>query len=791
MTEASEAHGPTGPSPIEPSHAEAAPSGQAADAARQVDDSQARDSHAPGPQQHESSDAAAQSEGGDREADAREGVAEASDSAEPGDAGEASDAGEAGEGEGTSAPEGAVAEGAPAGEGAAKRKRRRRKKGKTRSESGEQDAVGEGSDVRARRRENSMAPFLRFFSGSHAGRKHGFAVEEAVAGRVKEVAHGTITVDLFGKAIAFVDEHEPREVPPPLEVTREPAPERAAASTEAGAELAAASAEGASAEVGSAEVGSAVETPPVEPQPVESQSHDDLAAPAASSASEASVASQQEPVIDASSEGTAVDAASIEASEAGETSTDYGDDADGETTLSGEASPLGHGPLPPAPVVPESYPRLEEPRVGQVFRGRVGAVSESGHIAIVNRHVDRKAVLANLERYRAERRRVQGLVFGFNRGGFDVLVEGARAFCPASAMSLEEIEDPTQYLGQKLEFLLPASQAVTKDIIVSRRSILERLQRKKARDLVRSLEPGQRIKGRVTQVREFGVFVDIGGIEGLVHQSELSFAHNAKPSDAAQVGDEIEVQVLRVGAEPSKRESGKRDRVARVSLSVKALLPDPWDAHADALKEGTAQTGKVTRTTDFGAFIELAPQIEGLLHITELGRDLKHASQAVKEGDELQVVIERVDRRARRISLSKLSAQEAEELQAAAEAGESAQSVRPGARIKVKVARVEPRGLVVRVAGVLGRRARGYVPGSELPGGRGGDLRKAYPVGSELEVKVVGVDRDGGLRCSPKALAVDEERKAVKDYRREAAKQGFGTFGDLLRAKLGGQADPK
>jgi len=96
----------------------------------------------------------------------------------------------------------------------------------------------------------------------------------------------------------------------------------------------------------------------------------------------------------------------------------------------------------------------------------------------------------------------------------------------------------------------------------------------------------------------------------------------------------------------------------------------------------------------------------------------------------------------------------------------------------------------VRVAGVLGRRARGYVPGSELPGGRGGDLRKLYPVGSELEVKVVGVDRDGGLRCSPKALAVDEERRAVKDYRREAAKQGFGTFGDLLRAKLG-QADPK
>jgi small subunit ribosomal protein S1 len=195
------------------------------------------------------------------------------------------------------------------------------------------------------------------------------------------------------------------------------------------------------------------------------------------------------------------------------------------------------------------------------------------------------------------------------------------------------------------------------------------------------------------------------------------------------------------------------------------------------------RTGKVTRTTEFGAFIELAPQVEGLLHITELGRDLQHASQAVKEGDELPVVIERVDTRARRISLSKLTPQEAEEF-ASATGEEAPRSLRPGSRITVKVARVEPRGLVVRVAGVVGKRARGYVPSTELLKG-GGDLRKAYALGSELEVKIVGIDRDGGLRCSPKALQIDDERRAVKDYRREAAKQGFGTFGDLLRAKLG------
>jgi ribosomal protein S1 len=157
----------------------------------------------------------------------------------------------------------------------------------------------------------------------------------------------------------------------------------------------------------------------------------------------------------------------------------------------------------------------------------------------------------------------------------------------------------------------------------------------------------------------------------------------------------------------------------------------------------------------------------------------------VKEGDEVFVVIERVDKGTRRISLSKLTPQEMAEYEAAKQAGgEPAQSVRPGNRIKVKVVRADGRGLVVRVSGVFGRRARGYIPGSEM-GERSGDLRKSFPQGSEIEVKVVGLDRDGGLRCSPKALQVDDERRAVKDYRREAAKQGFGTFGDLLRAKLG------
>lgn len=657
---------------------------------------------------------------------------------------------------------------AGAADGTGKRKRRRRRKGK--SSAGTEDAAPSAEAGEARARRAAMAaPFLRYFVGPNAGRKHGFAVGEVVAGRVKAVEGGAITVDLFGKALAYADENEPREAPP--EPQPEPEYPLAASAPQAPVPEAVSGATGEPAPASDAAAEGSAES-----QPTEGSTS------AASDAADAAVAAAAELEHAAAAEVVALEAAETEAEA-------ELDEAAGEAEGGADAPHAARGPLPPAPIVPDDFPRPEPVQLGQVFRGRVGAIAESGHIAIVNRIVDRKAVRANAERYRNERRRVLGLVFGFNRGGFDVLVEGVRAFCPASAMSLEEIHDPHQIVGQRLEFLLPTAQNTTKDLIVSRRSILERLMRKKARELMRSLQPGQKLKGRVTAVREFGLFVDIGGIEGLVHQSELSFAHGVRPSDVAQPGDEVEVQVLRVGGDPNRGPEGRRDRVDRVSLSMKALQPDPWDQHSDVLREGGVVTGKVKSTTDFGAFIELVPQIEGLLHITELGRDLKHADQAVKEGDEIPVVIERIDRRSRRISLSKLTAEEAAEIQAMKDAGQELQSVHPGARVKVKVARVEPQGLLVRVSGVVGRRGRGYVPSRELV--KQGDLRKQFAIGSELEVKIVGMDRDGGLRCSPKALEVDDERRAVKDYRREASRQGFGTFGDLLRAKIGGEQETK
>ena len=661
--------------------------------------------------------------------------------AEEGEAEGEGDDGEPGEG---------GAEAASGEPGKKKRRRRRRKKGPGAQAGAEGGAPTEGGERPHHERPAKEGPggvFARFFEGAHGGKRHAFAAGEVVAGRVVQVNEGAFAVDLFGKAMAYVDIFEPREVPH----IPEPPPEAPAAET--AAVEASEAPEGVPAEAPAAEVTPAVEASEAAPEGAPAEA---LAAPAGEEAVAAQVAS-------APAEAAPAEEAASEAQAAGEHEAEHEHDeaAHEEHVEEPEGEP------PPAPAL------------GEIFRGRVGAVAESGHIAIVNRIIDVPAAKQKLLAAREQRRRVRGLVFGFNRGGFDVIVQGIRVFCPASGMSLGPIENPEELLGQRVDFTVPPAKAGTHGIVVSRRGILERLLRKQAKQLLKSLQPGQRLKGRVTQVREFGLFVDLGGIEGLVHQSELSFSRGVKPHDVAKVGDEIEVQVLRVGEGQTRKER------ERVSLSLKTLQADPWSAHEDLLEPGTVHTGKVVRTTEFGAFIELAPQIEGLLHISELGRELKHANQAINEGDEVRVVVERIDRKQRRISLSKLSAAE-EKFFDSGEESKGARPPKPGQHLTVVVDKVEHAGLIVQVPGVFGRRGRGFIPNSEMGTERGTDHRKGFPTGTKIPVKVVGIDRDGGFRFSRKALVAEEEKRAVQDYRRSAAGQGLGTFGDLLRKKLEG-----
>ncbi len=664
------------------------------------------------------------------------------------------------------------------GEGKKKRRRRRKKKG---AQAGPSEAPPDNKPA------HHHAPFLHLFSGG-ATRRHAFSVGEEIAGRVERVEHGVVIVDVFGKATAIADVDEPREIPHvfhephvPLvgaAVEQRPAPPIEAAQPEA--------------------------APPVQgdiagwqstPTEVNDLPEDDLAeadtvvgaqAYVPSIAAGAALAATEPPKAEAEMSPATVTESEPEARAEAETHT--GPEADSEPHGEPEAqSETEEDPADADLTLLDALPQLEAPQAGAIFRGRIGGVAESGHIVIVNRVIDKPSVRKALRAARDLHQRVHGVVYGYNRGGFDVLVGGVRAFCPASAMSLTPIEDPNAFIGQRCEFSLPQDKGGNKkSIIVSRRSILEKEARKKARERMGELAEGTRLRGKVLEVRDYGVLVDLGdGLDGLVHMSEVSWSRGTRPQDAAKVGDEVDVEVLKV--QPASR----KDRFGRVSLSMRACQPDPWDAAKDTLKPGMPIKGKVVRTTDFGAFIELQENIEGLLHISELGgsKELTHAKQAVTEGDEIDVVVERVDREQRRISLSKLSEADAKAIEAGEiELGKGPRSLKPGSHVAVVVKRVEHNGAQVQVDGMLGKRGRGFIPSRELQD-MGGEKRKGISQGDVIEVKVIGTERDGTLRCSVRARLLDEERKAVREYRKESAKQGLGTFGDLLKAKLGETSD--
>ena len=704
-----------------------------------------------------------------------------------------------------------TAGGGAAEDGAPTKKKRRRKKKKAKTPGAESA-------------DKSHAPFAHFFEGA-AGRRHAFGVGEIVAGRVQRVGDGAIVVDLFGKAIAVADEREPREIEPLPEPT---AKSEHASEQETPAETAPPAAESAHAggETVRAPSGPGshgvtvpapspadrtVPAPPAAPATMRSSTVDtipgfpavnpDLAADGAAEAagrerlasdgapSPAAVLTEEERALGeletvsgtvaAPSEHPVEDTAPAAAVGAPPAASDEAPARDATSAEAPAAAPESAADDAPEPEPPPP------PALGSIFRGRVGGVAESGHIVLVNRAIDRDAARAKILATRDAKDRVLGLVYGFNRGGFDVLVEGIRAFCPASAISLHPVDDPAEFVGRRLEFTVPENKSGGRGIILSRRSVLEREARKLARERMKTLTAGERLAGRVTHVREFGALVDIGdGVEGLVHQSELSWTRGVRPADVVKPGDEVEVEVLAVHP-PSRK-----DRYGKLSLSLRACLPDPWDqAGGEVLSPGSVRKGRVVRTAEFGAFVEIAPGVDGLVHISELGgRDVTHANQVVNEGDELDVVVERVDRKQRRISLSKLTAEDL----AAIESGEldpkkAHISLRPGTHVTVIIKRVEHHGMQVQVDGVLGKRGRGYISNRDLP--ESGERGKQLTAGSKVDVKIAGTDRDGRLRCTIKGLLLDEERKAVKEYRREAAKQGLGTFGDLLRAKLGQQGD--
>jgi small subunit ribosomal protein S1 len=241
---------------------------------------------------------------------------------------------------------------------------------------------------------------------------------------------------------------------------------------------------------------------------------------------------------------------------------------------------------------------------------------------------------------------VDGLVTEVVKGGLSVDVAGVRGFCPASQIDVRFADDLSVYVGQRLTFKI--SRYEPRNLVLSRRALLEEANEKLAVETRKKLAPGVVIRGRVTSFKPFGAFVDIGGIEGMLHISELGFTRVDKPEDVLRVGQELDVAIVKIEGD-------------RISLSLKALGTDPWHDATAHLTEGTRVTGTVTRLQPFGAFVEVAPGVEGLVHISELGanRRINHPKEVVAVGQQIEATVLSLDHERKRLSLSMAASKDA------------------------------------------------------------------------------------------------------------------------------------
>ncbi|HEY6193824.1 MAG TPA: S1 RNA-binding domain-containing protein, partial [Candidatus Eisenbacteria bacterium] len=258
--------------------------------------------------------------------------------------------------------------------------------------------------------------------------------------------------------------------------------------------------------------------------------------------------------------------------------------------------------------------------------------------------------LESVRQARAAELPVRGKVTGVNTGGLEVEVNGVRAFCPLSQIDVAHVEDPAPLVGRVLEFLVTEVDESRHRVVVSRRRLLQREQAERARERLAALAPGQELEGTVTRMEPFGAFVDLGGVEGLAHVSELSHARVAHPREVIALGEKVHVKVLRV--EPG------RDGRPRVALSLKAAAPDPWTTAAQRFTPGMRVPGVVVRLADFGAFVNLAPGVDGLVHVSQVSeRRIQHVREVLSPGQAVEAVVLAVEPERRRISLSLREAQ--------------------------------------------------------------------------------------------------------------------------------------
>jgi small subunit ribosomal protein S1 len=327
---------------------------------------------------------------------------------------------------------------------------------------------------------------------------------------------------------------------------------------------------------------------------------------------------------------------------------------------------------------------------------------------------------------------VEARVVAHNKGGLELeMIGGIRAFMPASQIDLHHVDEIESYVGQKLQATVQEIDHRSKKVVLSRRQFLEVERAAKQQKMWDDLAVGQVREGRISSLAEYGAFVDLGGLDGLVHISDMSYSRLDRPDQLVKAGQVIQVKVLKIDREKN-----------RISLGIKQIAPDPWEGIEGRLKHGDQVTGRVLRTADFGAFVEVFPGVEGLLPLSEISwKRIAHVTESVHEGDSLRLVVLQLDAGKKRLSLSLK--------QAGGDPWVGAEhTYAKNSMVEGTVLSIADFGAFVEIAPGI----EGLVHISELSDRRVGAVGDVVKVGEKHQLRVLEVDEDTRrIRLSLKA----------------------------------------
>jgi len=353
------------------------------------------------------------------------------------------------------------------------------------------------------------------------------------------------------------------------------------------------------------------------------------------------------------------------------------------------------------------------------------------------------------------------------KGGFEISVGEVRCFCPFSQIDLKGGREGGIYLGRTFPFKVLEYEEDGRNIIVSRRVLLEQERQARIDRLKQTLENGMEVTGTVRSIQKFGAFIDIGGIDGLVPTSEVSWNRTDNAADLLSVGQQVTAKILSMDWDNN-----------RLTFSLKAMLPDPWSGMVEKYPVDSRVSGTIVRLVNFGAFVNLEPGIDGLIHISNLGagRRINHPKEMVEVGQMVEAYVQAVDPQNRKISLSMQPKIEPKKIVLPA-VGELLDGV---------VEKVMPYGVFLKMSNGL----TGLIPNSEMGTPSGTDHRRMFPAGTEMQVIAIEIDTvKSKVRLSRKAVMEKADHEDYNQYvvstnKGSSTSGSLGSLGEILRAKM-------